>query len=80
VGNSLGVKIDIADLDYSYRVNGRFTSNSNNPPAIRVRFTRSNLVREILEAHRVKRKISTADIGWRDPPNYSIYVNESLEI
>jgi hypothetical protein len=43
-----------------------------------VRFTRSTLVREILEARRVKRNVSTADIGWSDPPNYSIYVNESL--
>jgi hypothetical protein len=76
IGLVIGVKVDASDIDYVYRVGIR--NDSNRPPIIVLRFLRQVTASEFLTRRRVKRDLSTRDIGFDNVPSQPVYINEAL--
>ncbi|XP_046383913.1 uncharacterized protein LOC124154308 [Ischnura elegans] len=79
-GLSLGLKVDISDIDYAFRVGSRSVDHSSR--AILVRFTRSRVAEEFVQLRKRKRNLYLKDLDVPHLKPYSlnplIYVNESL--
>jgi regulator of replication initiation timing len=76
VGKSLDIAIEDNMISACHRLRGR--DNNGKPPGIIVKMVRRFDAERIIERRRVKRNLSTHDIGLTSRPAVPIYINESL--
>lgn len=76
VGQALGYPVDDGMVDACHRLRGR--DGSGRPPGIIVKMLRRGDAEALLQKRRVKRNLTTHDLGLTSRPAQSVYVNESL--
>lgn len=76
VGRALGYPIDDNMVDACHRLRGR--DGSGKPPGIILKLVRRGDAEALLQKRRVKRNLTTHDLGLTSRPAQSVYVNESL--
>lgn len=76
VGKALDINIEDSMVSACHRLRGR--DGTGRPPGIIVKMTRRLDAEAILQRRRVKRNLSTHNIGLTASPAAAIYINESL--
>lgn len=73
------MNLSSTDISAAYRVGKGFgRRNEDPPPPILVRFARRRVRDDFLKGRKVRRDMTTRELGWNDNETHAIYVNEAL--